>query len=89
MRCSVPRGSGPRTDPVEHLLRRIALSEAQRALTIGFADDLALLVVNHITEGLKVTTNEALTLINDWIIKNGMALAHQMTKAIMLTRKRA
>lgn len=30
------------------------------ASTIGFADDLVLLVVNHTTEGLEVATNEAL-----------------------------
>lgn len=57
------------------------------AFTVGFADDLALLVINHTTEGLKTTTNQALILIDEWITRSGLTLAHRKTEAVMLTRK--
>lgn len=57
------------------------------ASTIGFADDLTLLVVNHTAEGLEAATNQALAMINDWVTNKRMALAHQKTETVVLTRK--
>lgn len=88
MTCGVPQGSvlGPTLWNIfyDDLLR---LKLPADASMIGFADDLALLVVNHTTKGLEVITNEALSLISNWTIGNGMALTHQKTEAVMLTRK--
>lgn len=88
MTCGVPQGSvlGPTLWNIfyDDLLRLKLPAGTQ---TIGFADDLALLVVNHTTEGLEATTNEALFIINDWITQSGLTLAHQKTEAVMLTRK--
>lgn len=88
MTCGVPQGSvlGPTLWNLfyDDLLR---LRLPVGAQTVGFADDLALLVVNHTSEGLEATTNESLAIIDKWITRSGMALAHQKTEAVMLTRK--
>lgn len=44
-------------------------------------------MINHTTEGLEANTNQALRVINDWITKSGLTLAHHKTKAVMLARK--
>lgn len=48
---------------------------------------MALVVVNHTTEGIERVTNNALRRINEWITTNGLRLAHEKSEAIMLTRK--
>lgn len=40
------------------------------ASLIGFGDDVALVVVNHITEGIERTTNDALIIVDKWIRAN-------------------
>lgn len=88
MTCGVPQGSvlGPTLWNVFYddlLSVKLPLG----ASLIGFADDLALVVVNHTTEGLKQAANESLVKIEDWINSNGLQLAHAKAEAIMLTRK--
>lgn len=64
---------------------RLQLPEGAR--TIGFSNDLALLMVNHTTEGLEAATNRALMQIDEWMSAKGLTLAHHKTEAVMLTRK--
>lgn len=88
MTCGVPQSSvlGPTLwNTFYDDLLRLELPEG--AQTIGFADDLALLVVDHTTEGLEDIANEALARINEWITQSGLTLAHRKTEAVMLTRK--
>lgn len=86
MTCDVPQSSILRPTLwnifYDELLR---LTLPQGAITIGFADDLALMGINHTTEGLETTTNDTLTMINDWVVRNGMTLAYQKIEAVMIS----
>lgn len=88
MTCGVPQGS-----VLEPTLWNIFYDGVLRlrlpegASTIGFADDLSLLVINHTMEGLEANTNRTLRIINDWIARSELSLAHHKTEAVMLTRK--
>lgn len=88
MTCGVPQGSvlGPTMWNIFYDgLLRIALPDG--ASLFGFADDVALIVVDHTTEEIERVTNDALNRIDGWIRDNGLKLAHGKTEVIMLTRK--
>lgn len=88
MMCGVPQGSvlgSTLWNIFYDGVLRLGLPEG--ASIIGFSDDLALLVINHTTEGLEANTNQALRVIDDWINRSGLTLAHHKTEAVMLTRK--
>lgn len=85
MMCGVPQGSvlGPTLWNVfNDGLLRVKLPDG--VFLIGFADDVALMIVDHITEGLERAANEQLKRIGAWIHSNG--LSHTKTEAIMLTK---
>lgn len=51
---------------------------------MGFADDVASVAVNHITEDIEWVTNEALEIVDAWVGEHGLELAHAKTKAVVL-----
>lgn len=57
------------------------------ALLVGFADDIALVVVNYTIEGIEQNTNDALVVINKWMQTNGLELTHSKSEAVKLTRR--
>lgn len=57
------------------------------ASLVDLANDVALVVVNHTTEGLEVATNKALSIIEGWMLNHGIELAYTKTEAVILTRK--
>lgn len=88
MTCGVPQGLvlGPTLWNLfyDGLLRQ-RLPEG--VSVVGFADDVALVTVNHTTEGIEGVLNEALATINSWLSNHGLELAHSKSEAVVLTRK--
>ncbi|XP_046599987.1 uncharacterized protein LOC124295147 [Neodiprion lecontei] len=55
--------------------------------TIGFADDIALLVTARTAELLEVTAGEAINRVWDWLHEKGLELAEKKTEVVVLTRR--
>lgn len=88
--CGVPQDSvlGPTLWNVfnEGLLRVVRLPGVS---LIGFADDFALMVLNHTEEGIERTANEAPVTIENWIRTNGLELVCEKSEAMVLSKKLA
>lgn len=54
---------------------------------IGFADDLAVIGAEHNGQLLQHLMNPVLSDIDRWMVTRGLALAHNKSEAIMLTKK--
>lgn len=54
---------------------------------VGFVDDVALVTVNHTTEGVERVTNHAVHQVEEWLRNHELELAHHKTEAVVLTRK--
>lgn len=61
---------------------------AEGTKLIGFADDLAMVVVAKTEEALMNTANTSLIRVLNWMKKNKLQLAPHKTEAILLTTKR-
>lgn len=88
MSCGVPQESvfGPTLWNIFYNgLLRIRLPDG--ASLIGFADDIALIVVNQKTEGLEAAMNMALNIVEGWMSEHGNQLTKAKTETLMLTRK--
>lgn len=87
--CGVPQGSvlGPTLWNVfyDGLLRADMPDGVQ---LVGFADDLAVVATARSTPALEAVVNLALSTIESWMATNGLQLAYNKTRAVMLTRKR-
>lgn len=88
MSCRVPQGS-----VFELILYNIfydGLLRAQLpngASLVGFADDIALVVINNASKDMEDSVNEALTRIMRWVSNRGIKLTHTKMEKVMLTRK--
>ena len=58
------------------------------ASLVGFADDLALLVVAEKTWLVEIIVNEAQELIAEWLISRSLQLTVRKYEAILVTRRR-
>ena len=89
MSCGVPQGSilGPLLWNVQYdgVLR---LELPQGAETIGYADDLALIVTAKGKTELEATANVAIQRITEWIEDRGLSVAPQKTEAVLLAARR-
>lgn len=56
------------------------------AALLGFAFNVALVVINHTTEWIEAIANASLGLVETLMHENGLTLAHSVTEAVMLTR---
>ena len=84
----VPQGSvlGPTLWNIlyDDLLRM----ELPRDVTlIGFADDIAMVVVDKIEEGVMEKANMGILMISNWMDKNCLRLAPEKTEAVLLTKR--
>lgn len=57
--------------------------------TVGFADDVAVVVTARTTRTLEVLANETTRRANNWLKANGLDLAVHKTEAVLITNKRA
>lgn len=57
------------------------------AITIGFADDVAIFVTAHISALIVNVAKAVLAIITVWLTKNGLSLAAGKTEAVMVTNK--
>lgn len=55
---------------------------------IGFADDIAIVVVAKDTEQVRVAANEAIAQVRQWLTSAGLALAEQKTEAVLITSRK-
>ena len=89
MTCEVPQGSilGPLLWNVQYdgILR---LELPQEVETIGYADDLALVVTAKGKIELETKANEAIHLVTEWIEDRGLSVAPQKTEAVLLAGRR-
>lgn len=51
---------------------------------VAFADDLGIIIIDNKRENLMRRANEALRIINDWMLENKLRLAPHKTEAIIL-----
>lgn len=56
--------------------------------SIGYANDLVIVVTARNTEMLEIVANEAMRQISNWIGKNGLKLAVHITEAMLITDRR-
>lgn len=66
-------------------LLRLQLSEG--VSVVGVSEGVAMVTVNHTTEGLERATNRALETAGTWIDDQGLKLAHAKTESMVLTGK--
>lgn len=57
-------------------------------MTVGYADNLAQLVVKHTGEELKRMVNEALGVVSELMAEHGLVITPEKTEAVILSRKR-
>lgn len=85
----VPQGSvlGPTLWNVQYdsLLR---MEQSEGVTLIGFADDIAVVVVAKGEENLMNMANRALLKVANWMEDRGMSLAPEKTEAVLLTTRR-
>lgn len=62
----------------------LELDLGQNVTTIGFADDLAILIKNKQEKYLVLNANEALRKIDHWLTRNDLDLAPEKTEAVIL-----
>lgn len=90
MRCGVPQGSklGP-------LLWNIMydgifnIDMPEGATTIGFADDIAIVITAWTTEELQLKAEVSVELVTKWLENAGLAIAPQKTEAVLLAGRRS
>lgn len=85
----VPQGSilGPKLWNILYDdLFRISLPEG--VSLVGFADDVAMLVVAKTEEAIMMNGNRALQRVSDWMVSKHLELAPQKSEAVILTKKR-
>lgn len=85
----VPQGSvlGPTLWNVQYdsLLR---MEQPEGATLIGFADDIAAVIVAKGEENLMTTANRVLLRVMNWMEEMGLTLAPEKTEAVLLTTRR-
>lgn len=54
---------------------------------VGFADDVAIVIVAHNFELLEAKSNQALEIVRNWLSDNGLWVAKEKSEAVVLTRK--
>lgn len=59
-----------------------------RVQIVGFADDIAVVVVAKHISDIEATANEAIRRINSWLDSNGLELAEHKTEAVLITSRK-
>lgn len=55
--------------------------------TVGFCDDVGMVVISRTTQTLEVVANESLRRASKWLSENGLTLATNKTEAVLITDK--
>ena len=87
--CGVPQGSvlGPTLWNAMYN-GVLGLSLPQGTTIVGYADDLALVVVAKTIEILSQNCSTAVGTVTDWLEENGLSLAIQKTESVLITSRK-
>lgn len=66
---------------------RLSLPRGTRM--VGFADDVALLVIAKLLEEIIQMANEAIRMVRQWLAANGLQLADHKTEVVLVTSRKA
>ncbi|BES90458.1 Reverse transcriptase (RNA-dependent DNA polymerase) [Nesidiocoris tenuis] len=65
----------------------LEISMPEDVFLVGYADDLAAVVVDLTLEGLQMKLNQVMRRVHDWMDSHALSLAVQKTEVVLLTRK--
>lgn len=66
----------------------LRLNLPDRAKLVGFADDIALVVVAKYTQEVVSVTNSSIKLVQSWLSRMGLTLAEHKTEAVLITGRK-
>ena len=64
------------------------LSLPKECKIVGYADDVALIIVSKLKEEIIQLCNESITIIRNWLMKVGLRLAENKTEAILISSRK-